>query len=115
MGGVARSELVAVRDGAENDIVATFSSPACSMHEVSDIYMGYAGMEEEVEFLSELLVAERAGARVPLQSARSAGSTDLAALLRSMPRIRNDRLHADLTDMLRSHENNIALANECLG
>ena len=28
-----------------------------------------------------------------------------------LPRVRNDRLHADLSEMLRSHEANIALAN----
>jgi hypothetical protein len=27
-----------------------------------------------------------------------------------LPRVRNDRLHADLSEMLRSHEANIALA-----
>jgi nitronate monooxygenase len=29
-----------------------------------------------------------------------------------LPRVRNDQLHADLSEMLRSHEANIALANE---
>jgi len=32
-----------------------------------------------------------------------------------LPRVRDDRLHADLTDMLRSHEANIALATDVAG
>lgn len=152
-----------------------FSSPACSMHEVSDTYMGYAAKEEIVPFLNELLEAERAGARVTLESARGPGGSAFAGLLdpihrdearwaamlqrhlralaetpsratgvfhgkamaiadlhrrivflnkgqawvvrriRDMlPRIRDDRLHADLTAMLRSHEINIELTNEFL-
>jgi Domain of unknown function (DUF6306) len=31
-----------------------------------------------------------------------------------LPRVRNDRLHADLSEMLRSHEANIALAKNVL-
>jgi nitronate monooxygenase len=33
-------------------------------------------------------------------------------LRKMLPRVRNDQLHADLSEMLRSHEANIALANE---
>ena len=123
--------------------------------------------------LNELLEAERAGARVTLESARAAGSGPIAELMRTiqrdearwcamlarhvkalgaapspkvgafyakamaiadlgeriaflnrgqgwvvrklremLPRVRDDRLHADLAEMLRSHEANIALANE---
>jgi len=40
-----------------------YASPACSMHEADDRYMGYAGLTEIVAFLQELLEAERAGAR----------------------------------------------------
>jgi Domain of unknown function (DUF6306) len=32
-------------------------------------------------------------------------------LRQMLPRVRNDGLHADLSEMLRSHEANIALAN----
>jgi nitronate monooxygenase len=32
-----------------------------------------------------------------------------------LPRVRDDSLHADLTEMLRSHEANIALAAEVSG
>jgi Domain of unknown function (DUF6306) len=31
-----------------------------------------------------------------------------------LPRVRDDRLHADLSEMLASHEANIALADECV-
>ena len=40
------------------------SSPACSMHEADDAYMGYAGRKELTAILTELLEAERAGVRV---------------------------------------------------
>jgi len=148
------------------------SSPACSMHEADDAYMGYAGKEELLGFLTELLEAERAGARVTLETARMAPSGSVADLMRAiqhdearwcgmlsrhlkergatpspkvgpfyekamaiadlgerivflnrgqgwvvrklremLPRVRDDRLHAELAEMLRSHEDNIARAN----
>jgi hypothetical protein len=146
------------------------------MHEADDAYMGYADRDELVAFLNELLEAERAGARVTLESGRAcesgpisdlmlniqrdearwcgvlsrqlkqlgaAPSTKVGAFygkamaiadvgeriaflnrgqgwvvrkLREMlPRVRDDRLHAELTDMLQSHETNIALASEMAG
>jgi hemoglobin len=149
-----------------------FSSPACLMHEVSDAYMGYADKAEIVAFLDELLEAERAGARVTLESSRAADSGRPCEVLRiiqqdearwcamlvlhiralggepsskvgafygkamaiadlrerivflnrgqgwvvrklreMLPRVRDSVLHADLADMLRSHEINIDLAN----
>jgi Domain of unknown function (DUF6306) len=152
------------------------SSPACSMHEADDAYMGFAGKAELTTFLNELLEAERAGARVTLESARRAGYGPVAELMRSiqrdearwcamladyirtlgevptpkvgafygramaiadlgertiflnrgqawvvrklremLPRVRGDRLHADLSEMLRSHEANIALAADVAG
>jgi len=36
-------------------------------------------------------------------------------LCRMLLRVRDDRLHADLAEMLRSHEANIALANNVVG
>lgn len=57
------------------------SSPACSMHEADDAYMGYAGTDELIAFLNELLEAERAGARVTLETARAAGSGPMAELM----------------------------------
>ena len=150
-----------------------FRSPACAMHEADDSYMGYAGNDELVAFLNELLEAERAGSRVTLETARAAGSGPIAELMAAiqrdearwcamllghvkalnakptpnmgafynkamaigdlgqriaflnrgqgwvvrkvremLPRVRDDKLHADLRDMLASHEANIALANE---
>jgi nitronate monooxygenase len=65
---------------------AQYSSPACSMHEVSDEYMGYAGKAELIPVLNELLEAERAGARVALDSAREAGTGPLAELLLTVQR-----------------------------
>jgi truncated hemoglobin YjbI len=63
-----------------------FASPACSMHEVSDDYMGYIGKDELTTVLNELLEAERAGARVTLESARAAGSGPLAELMKAIQR-----------------------------
>lgn len=47
-----------------------FSSPACSAHEMDDRYMGFAGREELLLALNELLEAERAGALVTLRTVR---------------------------------------------
>lgn len=63
-----------------------FSSPACSMHEAPDSYMGYASKDELTAFLNEMLEAERAGARSTLESARAAGPGPLADLLRLVQR-----------------------------
>jgi hypothetical protein len=154
-----------------DDKAVAVGSPACSMHEADDADMRCAAKDELTALLNELLEAERAGARVTLESARAAGSGPIAELMRDiqrdearwcamladhiralgeaptpkvgaffgkamaiadlgerviflnrgqawvvrklremLPRIRGDRLHADLTEMLRSHEANIALA-----
>ncbi|HTQ33075.1 MAG TPA: DUF6306 domain-containing protein [Stellaceae bacterium] len=148
-------------------------SAPCSMQEGDDVYMGYAPRPELSHFLNELLEAERAGARVTLETARTAGAGAISKLmldiqrdearwcamltrnlkalgavpsprtgafydkamaiadlserlsflnrgqgwvvrkLREMlPRVRDDGLHRDLSEMLRSHEANIALADE---
>jgi hypothetical protein len=152
------------------------SSPACSMREADGAYMGYVGKDELIAFLNELLEAERAGARVTLESARAAGTGPIAELMRTiqrdearwcamllghikglgeapsprvgafygkamaiadlgeriaflnrgqgwvarklremLPRVRDNRLHTDLSEMLRSHEANIALADDVAG
>jgi Domain of unknown function (DUF6306) len=149
------------------------SSPACSMHQADDAYMGYAGKEELTAILTELLEAERAGVRVAHESALTARGGPLGELMRAieqdearwcamlvrhlrmlgqppssklgafydkamaisdlgeriaflnrgqgwvvrklrelLPRVRDNSLHADLSEMLRSHEANIALATE---
>jgi hypothetical protein len=155
----------------DDDSTVEVSSPACSMHEADDTYLGYVSKDELVTFLNELLEAEHAGARVTLESARVAGSGPIVELMRSiqrdeahwcgtlaahlrvlgaapspkvgafygkamaiadlydritflnrgqgwvvrklrelLPRVRDNQLHKDLTQMLRSHEANIALA-----
>jgi hypothetical protein len=37
------------------------NSPACSMHEADDVYMGYARKTERLDALNRLLEVERAG------------------------------------------------------
>lgn len=66
------------------------SSPACSMHEADDAYMGYATRDELVAFLNQLLEAERAGARVTAESAHAAGASPLGDLMRT---IEHDEAH----------------------
>jgi hypothetical protein len=56
-------------------------SPACSMHEADDGYMGYVTKDELIAFLDELLEAERAGARVTLETGRSAAVPKIAELM----------------------------------
>src|SRR5437016_10696526 len=60
------------------------SSPACSMHEADDAYMGYAGKEELTAILTELLEAERAGVRVTHESALTARGGPLGELMRAI-------------------------------
>jgi len=158
---------------SDDDCTVEVSSPVCAMHEADDAYMGYFTKEDLIGALNEILEAERAGARVTLESARTAGAGPIAELMSTvqkdearwcamllryvkalggtpsskvgafydkamaiaelgprtaflnrgqgwvarklremLPRVRDDRLHADLTEMLRSHEANIALAND---
>ena len=66
------------------DQPAELSSPACSMPEADDAYMGYAGKADLVAFLNELLEAERAGARVTLKSAGDAGVGPIAELMQAI-------------------------------
>ena len=70
----------------DNDLPAEGSSPACAMHQADDVYMAYAGKNEVIAFLNELLEAERAGARVTLDSARAAGSSPILQLMRAIHR-----------------------------
>jgi hypothetical protein len=157
----------------DDDLEVEASSPVCSMQEADDTYMGYAGKDELIAFLNELVEAERARARVTLESAPVASSYRVAELLRTiqqdevrwcamlvghikalgevpsrrlgafygkamaitdlgdritflnrgqgwvmrklremLPRVRNDQLHADLSEMLRSHKTNITPVND---
>lgn len=151
------------------------SSPVCLASEADDRYMGYATREELLAALNELLEAERAGARVAVQTARGAPDRETQQLVTAverdevhwcavltrairgldgepslkvgafhekamaipgiperlaflnrgqgwvmrklrelLPRLRDDKLHGELTEMLRGHEANIALVNAAL-
>jgi uncharacterized protein DUF6306 len=69
-----------------DDCPMEVSSPACSMHEATDAYMGYADRDELIAFLNEMLEAERAGARVTLRSARTTSVGPIATLLWAIQR-----------------------------
>lgn len=61
------------------------ASPTCSASKADPSYMGFATAAETAEFLNMLLEAERAGARVTLESARAATGA-IADLLRDIHR-----------------------------
>ncbi len=73
-------------DHRDDETVGESFSPACSMHEADDVYMGYMTQDELIAFLNELLEAERAGARVTLESARAASSEPIAQLISDIQR-----------------------------
>jgi len=60
------------------------SSPVCYAAEADDIYMGYAGRDELLAGLNELLEAERAGTRVALASRRSRKIPGYSELMHSV-------------------------------
>lgn len=60
------------------------ASPVCYAADADDIYMGYAGRDEIIAALNELLEAERAGARVALASVGDATGPDHAAMMRTV-------------------------------
>jgi hypothetical protein len=62
------------------------ASPVCFASEGSDEYVGYAGRDEILARLNELIEAERAGARVALDTLRSSDDPPLAALMRAVRR-----------------------------
>ena len=65
----------------EEEECREFASPACSAHEMDDRYMGFAGREELLSAVNELLEAERAGAQVTLHTARQMSDQCLESLL----------------------------------
>ncbi len=66
---------------------AQAASSACFAHEADDRYMGYAGREELLAALNELLEAERAGARGALRTVTQlAGDADLKPLVMAIHR-----------------------------
>ena len=68
------------------DAPASFASPACSAHEMDDVYMGFAGREELLESLNELLEAERAGMRAALETAPEIEDPSVRRLLTEIHR-----------------------------
>jgi hemoglobin len=107
---------------AEPDI--ELSSPACSMREADAAYMGYADKEELAAFLKDLLEAEQRGnarwcamlsRQIEAIGAMPPPTTTVIAdvggqawvvrrLREILPRVRDDALYADLTEMLHSYE-----------
>ncbi len=68
------------------------SSPSCLAHEADDAYMGFATEAEISSFLKALAEAERAG-------------RPQAEMLREMlPKVRDNRLHAELSARLKAQE-----------
>lgn len=60
------------------------ASPVCYGADANDVYMGYAGRDEIVTALNELLEAERAGARVALASLKDATGRDHEEMMRAI-------------------------------
>jgi hypothetical protein len=72
---------------------AETNSPVCYAREVDPGYMGFATHDELMVFLADLLKSER----------------ESAAQLRAMlPRMCDDRHHAEMKSILARHEENIA-------
>jgi hypothetical protein len=68
------------------------SSPTCLAHEADDAYMGFATEAEISSFLKALAEAERAG-------------RPQTEMLREMlPKVRDNRLHAELSARLKAQE-----------
>ncbi len=66
------------------------SSPICYASEASDAYMGYADRDQILTALNELLEAERAGARVALESSKAKEPAGYSEL---MQHVRKDEAH----------------------
>lgn len=78
----AEAEAILTAGTAPLPEPAKAASPACFAHEADERYMGYAGREELVPALNELLEAERAGARVALRTvAQLADDAELKPLV----------------------------------
>jgi hypothetical protein len=63
-----------------------FASAACSAHEMDDVYMGFAGREELLVSLNDLLEAERAGLRVALRTVAEIEDPSLNMLMTGIHR-----------------------------
>jgi hypothetical protein len=72
--------------------------------------LGEAPSPKVGAFYEKAMAIENPGERIAFLNR---GQGWVARKLRDMlPRVRDNRLHADLSEMLRSHEVNIALAND---
>lgn len=128
----ARQLLAGTPEQISDDAVGELASPACLMHEADEVFMGYAGRDELVQCLVEALQlaggADRLGLSLPsdrerlrnrllahLQrltdashAPRDTPVTDRSAIRQRLrqwlPRVRDDALHADLTEWLRGYE-----------
>ena len=65
-------------------------SPVCYAKDADPAYMGYASRDEILAFLNELLEAERAGARVTLETSRQADAPEVKAMASA---IQKDEAH----------------------
>ena len=63
-----------------------YSSPPCFMHELDPVYLGYLPADEVLALLTELLEAERAGAKGTTALARAADDPALRAALTEVGR-----------------------------
>jgi nitronate monooxygenase len=62
------------------------ASSTCYARDADDSYMGYAGRDELLAFLNELLEAERAGARVTARMSSETSDPSMKSLLRDIYR-----------------------------
>jgi nitronate monooxygenase len=65
---------------------ATTASPVCYANTADETYMGYAGRDELLAFLNELLEAERAGARVTARTASEFSAPAMKSLMQNIYR-----------------------------
>lgn len=80
------SDPVSLTVPEEPEAGASFASPPCLMHELSEGYFGYMRGAELVTFLNELLEGERASARALAQIAGSGPDTPTAVALHDIAR-----------------------------
>ena len=82
---VTEATALLAAEGKVSEDVAELASPACYARDVDDRYLGFAGRDELLAALNELLEAERAGARVTLHTAAEAPE-DLKPLVMAIHR-----------------------------
>jgi nitronate monooxygenase len=87
LGGIISDAIARVDVCVEHpDESPVFASSACSAHEMDDVYMGFAGREELLVSLNELLEAERAGVRVALRAVTEIEDPSLKMLITGIHR-----------------------------